>query len=298
MKHLPSLKQLEYLLTLSETLNFARAAQQCFVTPSTLSAGIKELETTLGVTLAERNNRQVIMTPVGELIAAKARALLRDAGELVDLAVAHQTPLTGEVRLGVIPTVSPFLMPRVLPEIIAAFPALQPSLVEQQTHRLLEQVRSGDLDVAIVALPCDMTQLTAQALFTDAFYVACHDSHALAARKTIDLTQLADEPLLLLEEGHCLREHALAACALEQTRMRSAFAASSLNTLVHMVAVNRGVTLLPKLAVDGHITDGLPITLLRARPEVAREIGMVWRTAAWRSEHYAQLAAVIGNAAG
>ncbi len=289
MKLLPSLKQLEYLVALADTLHFARASERCNITPSTLSAGIRDLENVVGVALAERTKRQVLMTPIGNEIAARARLLLRDAQDIMDLAAANHEPMTGDLRLGVIPTISPFLLPRALPQLNRRYPGLRLYLREEQTSALLARLRSGDIDLALIALPYDTKDLTCRILFDDAFEFACSNRHPLAREKRIAFSTLAREPLLLLEEGHCLRGHALDACQLTEGKIRAQFEASSLHTLVQMVAAGLGVTLLPKLAIDAHITRGCSIKLVPLANPAARQIGLVWRQTSLRTQEFALL---------
>ena len=183
MKLLPSLKQLEYLVALADNRHFGKASQRCNITPSTLSAGIRDLENVLGVSLAERTKRQVLMTPVGTEIAARARLLLRGAEDVMELAASNREPMTGEMRLGVIPTISPFLLPRVLPALNAQYPALRLYLREEQSTPLLARLRSGEIDVALIALPYDIEGFTARVVFEDLFEFACYENHPLANKK-------------------------------------------------------------------------------------------------------------------
>ena len=286
MKLLPSLKQLEYLVALADTLHFGRASERCNITPSTLSAGIRDLEHIVGVALAERTKRHVLMTPIGNDIADRARRLLRDAEDIMDLAAANREPMTGDMRLGVIPTISPFLLPRVLPKLNRRYPGLRLFLREERTDALLARVRSGDIDVALIALPYDTGDLVREVLFEDPFEFACASSHPLASANRVSLDALAREPLLLLEEGHCLRGHALDACQLTEGRIRAQFEASSLHTLVQMVAADLGVTLLPKLALDAHITRGCNIKQVPLSRPASRDIGLVWRQTSERAQEF------------
>lgn len=286
MKLLPSLKQLEYLVALAETLHFGRASERCNITPSTLSAGIRDLENVLGVSLAERSKRHVLMTPMGEEIATRARLLLRDAEDVMELAASNREPMTGEMRLGVIPTISPFLLPRVLPAFNVRYPALRLYLREEQTAQLLTRLRSGEIDVALMALPYDIEGLASRIVFEDKFEFACSENHPLANKKRIPLDALADQPLLLLEEGHCLRGHALDACQLHLGQEHAQFEASSLYTLVQMVASGIGVTLLPKLAIDAQITRGTKIKLIPLAAKASRQIGLVWRPSSLRTQEF------------
>ena len=293
MKLLPSLKQLEYLTALADVQHFGKAADRCSVTPSTLSAGIRDLETVLGVTLAERTKRTVMMTPVGLEIAARARLLLRDADDIMALAAPHRNPMTGGMTLGIIPTIGPFLLPRVLPALNAAYPLLQLYLREEQTAPVLARLRDGEIDLAMIALPFEIGDLTVRELFDDIFQFACHRDHPLAGKKTISDSDIVDQPLLLLEEGHCLRGHALDACRLQSSRIRIQFEATSLHTIVQMVAAGLGVTLLPQLAIDSNITSAHDIQLIPLSDKPSRRIGLAWRTASPHVPEFELLAAAL-----
>lgn len=295
MKRLPSLKQLEYLAALVETRHFGHAAESCNVTPSTLSAGIRDLEGVLGVAVAERTKRTVLITPIGQVIAERARRLLRDAEDVMELASTQREPMTGDIRLGAIPTVSPFILPRTLPAVEAKYPKLRLYLREEQTAVLLSRLRNGDLDVALIALPYDTENLTVTILFDDAFQLACHAEHPLAGHKSITDDDLIDQPLLLLEEGHCLRSHALDACRLDSSPLRVQFEATSLQTLVQMVASGIGVTLLPQMAVDAGMTSTRNIRLIPLQTPASRQIGLVWRASSPRVSEFELLAKIFRN---
>ncbi|MGH7006057.1 MAG: LysR substrate-binding domain-containing protein, partial [Alphaproteobacteria bacterium] len=216
MNLLPSLRNLRYLVTLAETNHFGRAAAACSVTQSTLSAGLKELETQLGVVLVERTKRRVMLTPLGREVVERARRLLSAAGEVVDLARAASEPLSGPLALGVIPTVAPFLLPKVLAKVRKAHPKLKLHLVEDLTARLLDQLQGGDLDLALIALPYRAPDIETLDLGDDAFLLAAPADHPLVCQPRVTPRELERWPLLLLEEGHCLRDHALAACRIAE----------------------------------------------------------------------------------
>ena len=293
MKRLPSMKQLQYLVALADTRHFGRAAERCHITQSTLSAGIRELESVLGIPIAERSNRRVLITPTGLRIAERAQALLRDAEEVMELARAGRAPMTGEMRVGVIPTIGPFLLPAVLPELRQRFPELTVYLREEQTAPLLARLEAGEVDVALIALPHDTADLAVAVVLEDEFLFACNRSHALAGADRVPLEALEGEQLMLLEEGHCLRGHTLDACGMGDSRTREQFEASSLHTLVQMVAAGIGVTLIPRLAVDAHITRGAGIALSPLAVPAAREIALAWRRTALRAEEFAVLARIL-----
>jgi LysR family hydrogen peroxide-inducible transcriptional activator len=260
---LPSLRQLAYLVELAERLNFRAAAQAQFVTQSTLSAGIKELESALGAQLVERDRRHVRLTAAGEEVVARARELLAAARDLAEAARRSAPPLSGPLRLGAIPTIAPFLLPEVLPPLRRAHRDLKLYLREDLTERLLERLRAGSLDIALIALPCETGELYVRELFRDEFrYVAREDDPAAADRE-IALRRLDAGQVLLLEEGHCLREHAIAACGPRRGAGENPVEATSLYTLVQMVEGGLGVTLLPELMLEAGILKG---TKLVARP--------------------------------
>ncbi|HEX6957070.1 MAG TPA: hydrogen peroxide-inducible genes activator [Ferrovibrio sp.] len=290
MINTPTLRQWRYLVALAEIRHFGKAADACFVTQSTLSAGIQELETQLGAALVDRTKRKVVLTPLGEDLAGRARELLREAEEMVLLARAAAAPLTGPLRLGVIPTISPFLLPRVLPALRKRFPELKLYLREDLTYRLIDQLQAGKLDLLLLALPFEGGALDTLPLFDDEFLLACRADHPLARRNAIKLEDLAEAPLLLLEDGHCLRDHALAACRLPPSPRRDGFAATSLPTLVQMVDSGLGVTLLPQLALDAGILRGTDVVtrpLGSARKaDAARQIGLAWRRGTQRAKEF------------
>ncbi len=290
MKILPSLKQVEYLVALAEAQHFARAANACNVTPSTLSAGIKELEAVLGVELAERTKRTVLMTPVGVEIANHGRLLLGHAQDLMDLAATQTEPLTGDLHIGVIPTVSPFLLPRVLPNLMKHHPRLRPFLREEPTENLFARLRRGELDVAVVALPYDIGGFDCEIMFEDPFQLACLTDHKLVSQDLIELEDLDINTLLLLGEGHCMRGHALEACQLNERDRRSEFEATSMHTIVEMVAAGIGITLLPQIAIDDGIAKDTDINLIPITGAPSRQIGLIWRQSSSRADEFKILA--------
>lgn len=290
MKRLPTMKQLQYLVALADTHHFGRAAQRCHITQSTLSAGIRDLESVLGTAVAERSNRHVLITRVGLQIADRAKAVLREAEEVMEVARAGRSPMTGEMRLGVIPTIGPFVLPRVFPALKRKYPELTIYLREEQTAPLLARLEDGELDVALIAMPYDTDDLHVDVIMEDEFLFACNRNHALADAGEVSLDELAGEELMLLEEGHCLRGHTLDACASGDRRARAQFEASSLHTLVQMVAAGIGVTLVPRLAVDANITRGTDISLSRLGVHAARQIGLAWRRTSLRAGEFGLLA--------
>lgn len=292
MSALLSLRHLRYLVAVADTLHFGRAAEACHVTQSTLSAGLKELERQLGVTLVERTKRRVMVTPLGAEVVARARRLLSAAGEIAELVRAAAEPLSGPLNLGVIPTVAPFLLPKVLAKVRKAHPKLKLHLVEDLTARLLERLVAGELDVALIALPYRAPEIETLELGEDPFLLAAPAGHPLAGHGHVEARELEKAPLLLLEEGHCLRDHALAACRLaEAAPAGDRLQATSLHTLTQMVAGGMGVTLLPQMAVDAGLAKGTGITTTRLDdPAATRKIGFAWRPSSPRKAEFRKLA--------
>lgn len=259
----PSLRQLSYLVALADRLNFRAAAEAQFVTQSTLSAGIKELETVLGVQLVERDKRRVRLTAIGEEVVTRARGLLAAAADLVEAARGAQAPLSGPLRLGAIPTIAPFLLPEVLPPLRRAHRELKLYLREDLTERLLERLRAGSLDIALIALPYDTGDLYVTELFKDEFWFVAREDDPAARDKEIAIRKLDPGGVLLLEEGHCLRDHAIAACGPRRGPWEARVEATSLYTLIQMVEGGLGVTLLPEITLKAGLLKG---TRLIARP--------------------------------
>ena len=263
MPALPTLRQLAYLVELSERLNFRAAADRQFVTQSTLSAGIKELETQLGVLLVERDKHHVRLTTVGEDVAARARELLASATDLSEAARSAARPLCGPLRLGAIPTIAPYLLPGVLPALRRAYPELKLYLREDLTARLLERLRASRLDVALIALPFETGDLHVRELFKDDFAFVAREGDPAVRAKAVPLRKIDTKDMVLLEEGHCLRDHAIAACGPRRAAWEPRVEATSLTTLIQMVEGGLGVTLLPRITLDAGI---LKSTRLVARP--------------------------------
>jgi LysR family hydrogen peroxide-inducible transcriptional activator len=297
MLSLPTLRQLRYLVTLADERHFGRAAEACRIGQSTLSAGIKELEQILGVELVERNSRRVVPTVVGHDIVERARRILRETEELADAARAAGKPLTGALRIGLIPTISPFLVPRFLARLYRDFPALRPYLREEQTARLIEALEGGRLDVLVLAFPYDAPDIVSDVFADDPFWVALPENHPLAAQELVSPAEVPQDELLLLEDGHCLRDHALAACRLQGPPRHEGFRGTSLQTVVHMVAAGLGITLLPELAIRAGVADipGIAVRPLTAEAP-ARRIGLAWRRTSARAEEYRLLTGLLAQA--
>jgi LysR family hydrogen peroxide-inducible transcriptional activator len=291
-----SLRQLRYLTALAEAGNFRRAAAACNVTQPALSTQVQLLEEGLGVSLVERGRRGAVMTAAGEEVVRRGRAILEDVAAIEDYARGMRDPFTGPLRLGVIPTIGPYLLPDLMPDLNRRYPALQLFMREEQTERLLDSLREGRLDLALLALPVPGDDLESAVLFEDRFLVAAPPGHPFAKADTVDLGALTDESLLLLEDGHCLRDQALAVCALDGPVNEGDFRATSLATLIQMVASGLGVTLLPEMArrreagTDGRLTIR-PLT----PPEPGRQIGLLWRRTSGRKAEFRELAGVISE---
>jgi LysR family transcriptional regulator, hydrogen peroxide-inducible genes activator len=294
VKPTPTLRQLRYLVAVIDRCHFGQAASACSVSQSTLSAGIRELEDLLGAPLLERTKRTVVPTPLGRELAERARGLISGAEELVDLARAAREPMAGPLHLGVIPTIGPFLLPRALPHLREAYPKLQLYLREDQTARLLERLEAGELDVVVLALPYALGDLEVMELGEDHFSVVYPAGHELPPAGAATPADIAGENLLLLEDGHCLRDQALAACELEGARRNAAFNGTSLHTLAQMVANDLGVTLMPQMALDAGIVRGLDVAVRPLSGKTPhRRIGLVWRRSSARKETFRQLGAAL-----
>ena len=276
MPTLPTLRQLGYLVELSERLNFRVAAEAQFVTQSTLSAGIKELESVLGVQLVERNHRSVRLTAVGEDVVARARELLAAATDLAEAARSATRPLSGPLRLGAIPTVAPYLLPSALPALRSAHAELKLYLREDFTKRLLERLRAGGLDIALIALPFDTGDLYVRELFKDEFWFVARETDPAVRGKDVALRRIDTGDMLLLEEGHCLRDHAIAACGPRRGPWESRVETSSLTTLIQMVEGGLGVTLLPAITLGAGILKGTGLVSRPfSRPAPSRMLALV-----------------------
>jgi LysR family hydrogen peroxide-inducible transcriptional activator len=298
MMMLPTPQQLRYLLALSEHRHFGRAAAACAVSQSTLSAGLLALERQLDARLLDRSaSKRVVFTPLGEELVERAGEAMRALGAFAEAAATARSPMGGPLRLGVIPTVGPFLLPRFMPALRAAFPGLRLFLREDTTPRLLERLNGGHLDVVLLALPCDCVGAETIGVARDPFVAALPRGHTLAASETVPVAALAAERLLLLEDGHCLRDQVLAACGVARRDGSDGFAATSLHTLVQMVAGGLGATLLPRLAVTAGVAEGADV-ILRPLDDAGawRTLGFAWRPKTPRAADYRALGPVLARA--
>lgn len=289
----PTLKQLRYFLALCEEQHFGRAAERSFVSQSAFSNAIQELEAALDTQLVDRTNRSVTITSIGQDVATQARLVLRDVESLVDIAEGDSEPLCGALRLGVIPTIAPFILPTVLPKIRKAFPKLQLYLIEDQTQRIYERLMQGELDVLLLALPWAMQGVEEQVLFRDEFCLAYRQGTDRVDPENYRFNRLDADSVLLLEDGHCLRDHALAACKIRNTQKIRRFGASSLLTLIEMIDADLGISFLPEMARGSTLLRNTRVRLHSLSDKSYRNIGMVWRKGSRRVDEFQLLGEYI-----
>lgn len=291
--NLPTVKQLRYFIALESHEHFGKAAEACFVSQSAFSTAIRELETILEVQLVDRTNKNVTVTHIGRQIAAEARRCLRDIENLVELARSNHAPLTGELRVGVIPTIAPFLLPSVLPSLRQQFPHLRLYLTEDVTQRIYEKLMNGELDLIILALPYALRNVEILPLFHDSFFLACREDTQHTRPRRYIFDELNPESILLLEDGHCLRDHALSACHLQDMDKVSRFTASSLLTLVQMLDSDLGISYLPEMVKGSALLAGTHVKIWPLPEESYREIGLAWRRGSARETEFMQLGEFI-----
>lgn len=280
-----NLKDLKYLVALADTGHFGKAAERTFVSQPTLSAQLKKLEEFLGVTLVERRPKHVQLTDVGKQIVVRARRMLDEGEQIIELARNNADPFGGKLKVGLIPTIGPYLLPRVMQRLRKALPQLGLMLYEHQTEALLKRLRDGEIDLGIMALPVAQEGLESRELYEEAFVVALPNQHALAARSTIKIQDLKGQTLLLLEDGHCLRDQALEVCSRIDVHEAEDFRATSLETLRQMVVAGLGITLLPETAVDAPFGSQRSLTIRHfAKPAPIRTVGAVWRKSSTRTQ--------------
>ena len=291
--HLPTIKQLQYLVALRQHGHFGRAAEACFVTQSTLSAGLRELETLLGVTLVERTRRMVRFTALGEKVADKAVRVIREADELAELARAEGKPLHGELRMGVIPTIAPFLLPAMLPRLRSEWPSLKLFLREETSQAACEALHRGQLDCVLLALPYGCGDVDCAPLFEDRLFVAFPGGEAPASA-TVSVDEIDEKRMLLLEDGHCLKDHALSACNRPDLRANAAMMGTSLHTLVQMVDNGLGLTFVPAMAIEAGILEGTRVDAKPLRSDHgSRQVALIWRGSSPRESEFQLLAATL-----
>jgi LysR family hydrogen peroxide-inducible transcriptional activator len=289
----PTLKQLRYLVALNDIGHFGRAAEACFVSQSAFSSAIQELENLLGAQLVDRTNRQVTITSTGAEVVTQARLCLRDVEALVEIAGQRRKPLSGDLRIGVIPTIAPFLLPGLLPKLRKKYPELRLYLTEDQTARIHEKLLDGELDLILLALPFELRSVETLDLFVDRFRLACRADTKRIDPKNYRYNLLDADSVLLLEDGHCLRDHALTACKIRNTEKVSRFAASSLLTLVEMVDSDLGITFLPEMAEGSAILRNTRVKLFPVSENSYRTIGLAWRKGSARAEEFRLLGQLI-----
>lgn len=287
-------RDLEYLIAVDEERHFHRAAERCFVSQPTLSGQLKKLEEELGVLLVERNNRQVSMTEAGEAVVKHARTVLAEVNTIKNVASYYHDPMVGDVRVGIIPTVAPYLLPIIMPKLNKAFPKLKIWLYEYQTQVLLDKLQKFELDFLILALPIEKHDFTEFDLFREPFRLAVNKTETLAKKKQINLGDIANEELLLLEEGHCLRGHILDVCLLAGVKEDGQYHATSLETLRHMVGEGMGMTLIPELAVPAKTNKADEIRYIEfSDPKPNRRIGLLYRKNSYREEAFNNIGELI-----
>ncbi len=296
MTYLPSIRQLQYLVALEKTRHFGKAAQACFVSQSTLSAGLRELESLLGVTLVERNRRAVRFTPLGLQVVDRAWRLLEEANGIAELARGAGRPLSGDLRLGVIPTIAPFLLPVLVPRIRNRWPDLRLFLREEQSGPACEALARGQIDCLLLALPYACGEIEHEVLFDDAIHIAFPPGEAPREAGPVRPDVVDEGRLLLLEDGHCLKDQALAACGRQAFRPDQSMLGTSLHTLIQMVASGLGSSFVPAMAIRAGILEG---TGIEARPidspTAHRQIALAWRPSSPRADEYRMLARSLGE---
>jgi LysR family transcriptional regulator, hydrogen peroxide-inducible genes activator len=292
------LKDLRYLVAVADTRHFGKAAARCFVSQPTLSAQLKKLEDYLGVQLIERHPRRIALTEAGAQVVSRARRIIEASDEIVTLAGLRRDPLAGRLRVALLPTIGPYLLPLVATRIRKKLPRVDLLLYEYQTGPMLEQLQSGDIDLGILALPVPADGLAQRDLYAEPFVVAVPDQHALADRKSLKASDLDGQTLLLLEDGHCLRDQALDVCSHTRIQEKQDFRATSLETLRQMVASGAGITLLPELASHGAYGNARGVRIVPfARPVPTRRIGALWRKTTARTAAIDAVCAVIAEMA-
>ena len=291
--NLPTVKQLRYLVELEKHAHFGKAAEASFVSQSAFSVAIRELESTIGTQLFDRTNKRVTITAMGQEIVVQARLVIRDLEALMDMARVSSEPLSGKVRLGVIPTISPFLLPKLLPKLRAHFPHLQLFLQEDTTQRVYERLMSGELDLILIAFPYELRNVEKMKLFNDPFLLAYKNDSQFIDSQKVTVDHLQSESILLLEDGHCLRNHALSACKIRNMNKVSHFAASSLLTLIEMVEADLGVTYLPEMAKNSPMLKNTNIKTQTMPKNSHREIGLIWRKGSARGKEFKMLGEFI-----
>jgi LysR family hydrogen peroxide-inducible transcriptional activator len=289
----PTVKQLRYLISLEKFKHFAKAAEACHVSQPAFSVAIKELESILGTRLVDRTNKSVTFTSKGKEVASHARLVIGDLEGLVEIAKSSKEILSGELRLGVIPTIAPFILPGLLPKLRKKYPDLKLFLYEDLTDRIYQRLMQGDVDVIILALPYELKNVETLSLYKDKFHLAARKDSAYFNSNSTGIDQLPDSSVILMEDGHCLRDHALAACKMRNAKRVSQITATSLLTLIQMVDSDLGVTYLPEISLGSHLLKNTKIQTYSLKPGNYREIGLAWRKGSHKTDDFNALAEFI-----
>ena len=293
MTTLPSTKQLRYFTALDKHRHFGRAAAACFVTQPAFSVAIRELEDNLELKLVDRTNKKVTITAVGQEIATQAKVVLRDLEGLVEMARQNIAPMSGGLRLGVIPTIAPFLLPGLLPKLRRHYPELKLILHEDQTLRIYQGLMEGELDILLIALPFEFRNIETMSLFDDPFFLAYRSGTKLLDPSNFRVEQLPQESVLLMDDGHCLRDHALSACKIRNIDKVSPVSANSLLTLIEMVDADLGITYLPQMALGSWLLKHTRVKTIPLKSAPNREIGLVWRKGSSRGSEFREFGEFI-----
>ncbi|HJM06055.1 MAG TPA: DNA-binding transcriptional regulator OxyR [SAR324 cluster bacterium] len=289
-----NIRDFEYLVALDELRSFRKASERCHVTQPTLSGQLRKLEDYLGVLLVERTNRKVMLTPVGKEVVRRARLILQEVEQIEEISVSFKDPMQGKLRMGLIPTLGPYLLPFMIPAMVQEYPRLQLFLYEEQTHILLKKLSDAELDVIILALPVSSSGLSEIELFDEPFLLALPRGHELSIQDSVSLSDLSEERILLLEDGHCLRDQALEVCMMAGATENPEFQGTSLETLRHMVSAGMGVTLMPYYSVFPNSGSNPPMTYLQFdAPVPSRKIGLLFRESSQRREGFLSIANTI-----
>ena len=288
--HYPTVKQLRYFLQLVEREHFGRAAEDCHVSQSAFSSAIKELEETLGVSLVDRTNKSVTVTRMGTQIAKQAAFCVQNIEELVLMANAEKQPLAGPLHIGIIPTIAPFVLPRLLPLLMKQHPKLELNVTEDLTENIYQKLMLGQLDVLLLALPYELANTQTLSLFEDDFYLACNNkTRFVSDPEKYSLSKIKNEAIVLLQDGHCLTEHAIDACQLKRSDKISQISPSTLQTLVQMVHSDLGVSFLPALAIESNMLKNTNINVYKLTKRAYREVGLAWRRGSGREAEFSLL---------
>ncbi|MEM7209951.1 MAG: hydrogen peroxide-inducible genes activator [Pseudomonadota bacterium] len=297
MRRLPTIKQLQYFVALCELEHFGKSAEACFVSQSAFSTAIKELESIVDAQLVDRTNKHVVITSLGREIASQARMILRDTSMLVESIKQAEAPLSGSLHMGVIPTIAPFLLPELLPIIRKKFPNLRLFLKEEQTQSLYQALMRGELDVLVIAMPYPLRGVEVMNLFSDPFLLACHRDTSLVDATNYQFNRLNSQSIILLEDGHCLRDHAITACKVRSLEKVSTFSATSLLTLIEMINSDLGVSFLPSMARGSPMLKNTNVATHALNDSSKRDIGLAWRSGSNKADMFSVIGETIIEAA-